>query len=46
VHQVGHYPETYVVFAARGASLNDITGGTEIQFKNNDLHYAGRAENW
>ena len=40
--------QTYVVFAARGTSLNEhhIPGGTEIQFKNNDLHYPGWAENW
>jgi hypothetical protein len=37
-----------VVFAARGTSLIEhlIPGGTEIKFKNNNLHYSGRAENW
>jgi hypothetical protein len=40
--------QTYVVFAAGEASLNEhhIAGGREIQFKNNDLHYPGRTENW
>ena len=40
--------QTFVVFVARGASLNEhhIAGGREIQFKNNDLHYPRRTENW
>jgi hypothetical protein len=40
--------QTYVVFAAHGASLNEhhIPSGKEIEFKNNDLHYPGRAYNW
>jgi len=42
------FTQTYAVFAARGTSLNEhsITGGTEIQFKNNDLHCSGTAEFW
>jgi len=42
------FTQTHEVFAARGTNLNEhhIPDGTEIQFKNNNLHWPGRAEYW